>query len=93
MTKVHVKFGKGLCKKVADVENVEMSLSKIVNKEICPELDEKKIQQLRETEQEEPQQLKKRIVIKLNYCKGKMLSLTNRIKNGSRKEFSNHTKK
>lgn len=42
LTKVHVKFGKGLCTKVADVENVEMSLSKIVNKEICPELDEKK---------------------------------------------------
>lgn len=35
-----------------------MSLSKIVNKEISAELDEKEIQRLRETEQEERQQLK-----------------------------------
>lgn len=67
-----------------------MSLSKIVNKEISAELDEKEIQRLRETEQEERQQLKNWIVLKLNYRKRKVLSLTKRIENGFRKEFSKY---
>lgn len=67
-----------------------MSLSTIVNKEISAELDEKEIQRLRETEQEERQQLKNWIVLKLNYRKRKVLSLTKGIENGFRKEFSKY---